>query len=120
MTGQPTALDQLIGTGDGQRATFQLVKHYGDSADPQSRPITRPRPETVLISIGGAPTSAWSHLGKGLIQLEQTPASDDEIRAGFLFDVPVRFAEDRLDLSGARFKAGEVPSVPLIEIRESE
>ena len=120
MTGQPTALDQLIGTGDGQRATFQLVKHYGDSADPQSRPITRPRPETVLISISGAPTTTWSHLGKGLIQLDQTPALDEEIRAGFLFDVPVRFAEDRLDLSGARFKAGEVPSVPLIEIRESE
>ena len=33
-------------------------------------------------------------------------------------DVPVRFAEDRLSLSRATFAAGEIPSVPLIEIRE--
>ena len=40
-------------------------------------------------------------------------------RAGFLFDVPVRFAEDRLDITGAAFAAGEAPSVPLIEMREA-
>jgi hypothetical protein len=32
--------------------------------------------------------------------------------------VPVRFAEDRLSLSRATFEAGEIASVPLIEIRE--
>ena len=42
------------------------------------------------------------------------------MRAGFRFDVPVRFAEDRLSLSRATFAAGEIPSVPLIEIRESD
>ena len=31
---------------------------------------------------------------------------------------PVRFAEDRLEVSGAAFAAGEAPSVPIIEIRE--
>jgi len=40
------------------------------------------------------------------------------VRAGFRIDVPVRFAEDRLDVSGVNFAAGEAPSVPLIEIRE--
>ncbi|MEL7218571.1 MAG: DUF2460 domain-containing protein, partial [Pseudomonadota bacterium] len=42
-----------------------------------------------------------------------------EIRAGFLFDVPVRFAEDRIDISGVNFSAGEAPSVPLVELREA-
>ena len=40
------------------------------------------------------------------------------VEAGFRFDVPVRFAEDRLSLSRATFEAGEIPSVPLIEVRE--
>lgn len=38
--------------------------------------------------------------------------------AGFRFDVPVRFAEDRLAVNRATFAAGEAPSVPLVEIRE--
>jgi uncharacterized protein (TIGR02217 family) len=41
------------------------------------------------------------------------------VRAGFRFDGPVRFAEDRRSLSRATFEAGEVASVPLIEIREA-
>jgi len=38
--------------------------------------------------------------------------------AGFLFDVPVRFADDRLEIDRETFAAGLVPSVPLVEIRE--
>jgi len=48
----------------------------------------------------------------------QAPAVGAEVRAGFLFDVPVRFATDRLDINAAAFAAGEAPSVPLIEVRE--
>jgi uncharacterized protein (TIGR02217 family) len=40
------------------------------------------------------------------------------VRAGYRFDVPVRFAEDRLSLSRATFAAGEAASVPLVEVRE--
>jgi phage portal protein BeeE len=32
---------------------------------------------------------------------------------------PERVAEDRLDVNGANFAAGEAPSVPLVEIREA-
>ncbi len=55
----------------------------------------------------------------GVIRFDEAPAAGAEVRAGFRFDVPVRFAEDRLDISGATFAAGEAPSVPLIEIREA-
>ena len=51
--------------------------------------------------------------------LDETPQAGVEVRAGFLFDVPVRFAEDRLAISVAGFAAGQAPSVPLIEIREA-
>ena len=38
--------------------------------------------------------------------------------AGYLFDTPVRFAEDRIEVNRATFLAGEAPSVPLVEGRE--
>ena len=113
--GEPAAQDEFIGTGDGLAADFQLCRNYGE----QKRPITRPEEGSILVSVDGAPASGWSHLGKGVIRFDAPPAVGAEIRAGFRFDVPVRFAEDRLDVSGATFAAGEAPSVPLIEIREA-
>jgi uncharacterized protein (TIGR02217 family) len=40
------------------------------------------------------------------------------ITAGFLFDVPVRFDIDRLDIELTSFDAAEAPAIPLIEVRE--
>lgn len=118
MTGTPTMLDQLIAIADGVRADFQLVKSYG-GAEPQVRPITRPRAETLVVSVGGAASTAWTLGEKGALRFLTAPPAGADIRAGFRFDVPVRFAEDRLDVAAVNFAAGEAPSVPLIEIRES-
>lgn len=118
LTGTPLATDQLIGVGDGLNSTFQLVKSYGSESDPQQRAITRPRAGTLLVSIGSVPSTDWTLVEGGKITFSEAPADGAEIRAGFLFDVPVRFAEDRLDISGATFAAGEAPSVPLVELRE--
>jgi uncharacterized protein (TIGR02217 family) len=63
-------------------------------------------------------TGGWSLGEKGEIAFDTPPAAGTAIAAGFRFDVPVRFAEDRLAVSLATFAAGEVPSVPLIEVRE--
>ena len=113
--GEPTATDEAIGTGDGLATDFRLQRNYGD----QVRPITRPEEGSILVSLDGVPASGWAHLGKGLIRFDTAPAAGVQVRAGFRFDVPVRFAEDRLDISGATFAAGEAPSVPLVEIREA-
>lgn len=118
MIGSPTMLDQLIGIGDGIRADFQLIKSYG-GGQPQVRPITRPRPETLMVSVGGAASTAWTLSESGVLRFLAAPPEGAEVRAGFLFDVPVRFAEDRLDVSSVNFAAGEAPSIPLIELRET-
>lgn len=118
MTGVPTPMDQIIGFGDGLAGTYQLSKSYGGGGEPQIRLITRPRPETLRISVDGVETDAFALSPGGRIVLEDAPSPGAVVRAGFLFDVPVRFAEDRLDVTGAAFAAGEAPSVPLIEIRE--
>jgi uncharacterized protein (TIGR02217 family) len=72
----------------------------------------------VTVSIDGVETDGWTLEDKGVILFAEAPGEGAAISAGFLFDVPVRFAEDRLDISGAAFAAGEAPSVPLIELRE--
>lgn len=119
MTGSPTMLDQKIGIGNGLTASFQLIKTYGTGDEPQIRAITRPRADTLKISIDGLPAANWSLDPGGMVIFDIPPAAGAVVRAGFLFDVPVRFAEDRLDVTGANFAAGEAPSVPLIEVREA-
>ncbi|MEO1731801.1 MAG: DUF2460 domain-containing protein, partial [Pseudomonadota bacterium] len=119
MTGTPTMADQLIAIGDGATADFQLVKSYGSGDEPQVRPITRPREDTLIVSIDNMLATGWSLGEKGILTFTEAPAEGASIRAGFLFDVPVRFAEDRIDISGVNFAAGEAPSIPLIELRET-
>lgn len=118
LTGTPTMTDQKIGTGDGLTATHRLIKSYGEGADPQVRFITRPRADTIIISVNGVATTDWVLEQGGRIVLGSAPMPGAEVRAGFLFDVPVRFAEDRLDITTTTFAAGEAPSVPLVELRE--
>ena len=118
-TSTPSATDQLLGFGDGETTRFALVKRYGDGAEPQVRRITRPRAGSVRLSVDGVETGAFTLDPLGQLVFDQVPADGAEVRAGFLFDVPVRFAEDRLALSAAGFAAGQAPSVPLIEIKEA-
>jgi uncharacterized protein (TIGR02217 family) len=118
MTGTPGMFDQLLGTGDGLRADFPLFKTYGTGGDPQIRPITRPRADTLMVSVGDAASTGWTLRQGGVISFLAPPPAGIKVRAGFLFDVPVRFAEDRIDISAVNFAAGEAPSIPLIELRE--
>jgi uncharacterized protein (TIGR02217 family) len=119
MNGTPTGLDQRIGTGDGSRTVFPLTKQYGGGDEPQVRRITRPVAGSVKVSVDGALlATGWTLDPLGVINFAVPPAAGAVVRAGFLFDVPVRFAEDHLQVSGATFAAGEAPSVPVIEIRE--
>ncbi|MCT2399198.1 DUF2460 domain-containing protein [Novosphingobium mangrovi (ex Huang et al. 2023)] len=120
MTGGPTPLDQVLGSGDGLRTEFALVKTYGEDNAAQIRRITRPDVATLLVSIDGAMQAGnWAPGDLGTIAFDTPPAAGAVVRAGFLFDVPVRFAEDQLEVSGAAFAAGEAPSVPVVEIREA-
>lgn len=115
----PSPIDQRLGTGDGVRAEFALTRHYGESADAQVRRITRPVAGSIRVAADGVEmTDGWAHAGMGVIAFDTAPAAGAVLTAGFRFDVPVRFAEDRLEINRATFAAGEAPSVPLVEIRE--
>ncbi|MFZ4687730.1 MAG: phage distal tail protein, Rcc01695 family [Polymorphobacter sp.] len=115
-----TATDQRLGIGDGGATRFKLVKHYGDAADPQTRRITRPVAGSVRVAAGGVVmTSGWSLGDGGHVDFVVAPAAGMVVTAGYDFDVPVRFAADRIDVSLAGWRAGDLPSVPLVEVREA-
>ena len=118
MTGTPTAADQLIGVGDGIQTRFSLTKSYGTAGDAEHRPITRPVAASVLVSVDGTAVSGWSLAPKGVISFTVPPPAGKQVRAGFYFDVPVRFETDSLSIDSASFLAGEAATVPLIEVRE--
>jgi uncharacterized protein (TIGR02217 family) len=114
-----TPLDQWLGAGDGGRTRFSLVKHYGEGEMRQTRRITRPVPGSVMIAVDGiVRLTGWQLAEGGHIDFDMPPPAGASVTAGFGFDVPVRFAADRIDVSIAGWRAGELPSVPLVEIRE--
>lgn len=116
MTGTPTDADVLLGVGDGARLRFPLIKPYGAG---EVRRITRPIEGSVAVSLDGVAADGWELAEAGVIEFADPPAVGVGVRAGFLFDVPVRFEEPTLRVSRSTYLAGELVSVPLIEVREA-
>jgi uncharacterized protein (TIGR02217 family) len=122
MNGAVSASDQLIGTGNGTQSMFQLVKVYGAAFAPYSRFITKPVMGSVQVMVAGVSKLPGTHCdvdhATGIITFRSghIPASGQIVTAGFEFDVPVRFDTDRLEVDLASFDAGEIPSIPLVEI----
>ncbi|MEQ8876913.1 MAG: DUF2460 domain-containing protein [Phycisphaerales bacterium] len=118
---EPGPEDQVIAVGDDVTAAFQLMKRYRSGEQVYDRPIYKPVAGTVRVALGDVPQQEGVHFevdtATGLVTFEHPPNEGAEIRAGFEFDVPVRFATDRIETSLASFQAGEVPSVPVVEMR---
>jgi len=112
--GDPGPLDQPIGVGDGVAVRFALVKHHGE----QQRRITRPVIGSLRVALDGVETNRFVAVDGGWVVLDVAPAAGVPVTAGFRFDVPVRFADDKLSVNRSTFLAGEAASVPLIEVRE--
>lgn len=115
----PTPLDQPLGTGTGSERSFRLVKIYGDRAARFERPVEKPVSGTVRVAVGGVEVRAGDvtvDTATGLVTLRTAPAAGAAITAGFEFDVPVRFATDRLEVSLEAFAAGRIPAITLVEI----
>lgn len=114
-----SASDQAIGAGDGATVMFQLTKAYTSGGETYTRDIKKPVGGTVVVALDGTPQgSGWSvDTATGIVTFDAAPAQGAAITAGFEFDVPVRFDTDRLDVNLANFNAGEIPSIPIVEVR---
>ena len=117
----PAASDQQIGVGDGTGSVFQLVKEYASGPQAYARPIVKPVPGTVRLAVGGVALFEGTDFSvdhaTGLVSTVVSPVAGAIVTAGFEFDVPVRFDTDRIAASLAGFAAGEIPSIPVVEVR---
>jgi uncharacterized protein (TIGR02217 family) len=115
--------DQEIGTGDGVTAALQLVKTYGGLYAPYRRPIAKPAAGSVRVAVAGSEVAAGTAFTcdttTGVVTFlpGHVPGAGAEVTAGFLFDVPVRFDTDYLEVDLSAFAAGAIPKIPLLEIK---
>jgi uncharacterized protein (TIGR02217 family) len=116
----PGPLDQGLGTGDGTARTFPLLKRYGAAFAPYDRPIRKPVAGSVRVAVNGAELASAAFTVEtttGLVTLATAPEAGAAVSAGFLFDVPVRFATDRIEIDYRAIEAGIVPDIPIVELR---
>lgn len=120
-TGEVAFDDQVIAIGDGETTRFQLNKTYRSGDNTYKRPITKPVLGTVRIGVEQdemkESVDYSLDLTSGEVVFVVPPADELAIVAGFEFDVPVRFDTDRIQTSVASFQAGDVPNVPVVEVR---
>ncbi|MDR0809749.1 MAG: DUF2460 domain-containing protein [Gemmobacter sp.] len=112
-------LDQLIGTGNDAQTEFQLVRHYASGPRTWTRAIAKPVAGTVRVALGGVEqVSGWAvDPATGILAFDAAPGNGVAVRAGFEFDVPVRFDSDTLDVTLDIERLGSITSIPLVEIR---
>ncbi|AVW90769.1 DUF2460 domain-containing protein [Celeribacter baekdonensis] len=113
--------DQIVAYGDGETTQFQLTKNYQSGDAVYVRPVKKPVLGTVKAGVQGQELFEaidWEvDTLTGMITFATPPAENAAVSAGYEFDVPVRFDTNRIATSVASFQAGEVPNVPIVEVR---
>ena len=121
----PASDDCAIGTGTGALAAFQIVKVYTQGAYTRTRRILKPISGTLLVAVAGSGKTETTHYTvnytTGIITFTEgnIPTNGQAVTAGFEFDVPVRFATDRLSININDYNAGAA-QVPLIELKSGD
>ena len=112
-----SALDQVIGLGDGATRSFQLIKRYASGEAWIERLIAKPVEGTVVLAVNGFATTAFEvDVMSGLVTFDIAPGDGAVLTAGFAFDVPVRFDADQISVALAGHEAVRVLRAALVEI----
>ncbi len=113
--------DQHLADGDGSTQEFQLRKAYRSSNETYWRPITKPVEGSILVELDDQllvhASDYFVNLETGKIAFTTPPPTGVRITAGFEFDVPVRFELDSIEVSVTSFSSGQIPNIPVIEVR---
>jgi len=117
----PSPFDQYLGAGDGATAAFQLVKQVNAAAGLPPRPILKPVSGSVRVAVDGAelePGDFTVDHAAGIVAFlpGAVPLAGQSVTAGFRFDVPARFDTDELRTDIVGFRAGQIPSIPILEV----
>jgi len=118
---KPDRGDQQIALGDGVTTRFQLIKTYRSGGHTYARPIKKPVQGSVVIAVEQDDKKDTIDYTvddtTGMITFVHPPDPDTRVFAGYEFDVSVRFDSDSLLTNIASFHAGQVPDIPVREVR---
>ncbi len=84
------------------------------------REIRKPVAGSVRVAVAGieaAPGDFTVDEATGRIEFAEPPTVGRVVTAGFLFDTPVRFDSDRIEVTLEGFDAARMVAMPLIELR---
>ena len=122
--------DQLMFTTDGSTSTFQMFKRYSSGGINYDRDITKPIAsgwvvtvnavsQTVVYNTSPSASQVAINTLTGVVTLGSTHAatSSQAVKLTGEFDVPVRFANDSIDITVEHFDAGNIPQIPIIEVK---
>lgn len=114
---------QTIGTGDGVKTAFQLIKTYTTGSNTYTRTIRKPVSGTLTgVTVNGvakvSPTDYTVDYTTGVLTFVTPPANTHVVAvAACEFDVPVRFDIDKLPVVHDAWQIESLSSIPLVEIR---
>lgn len=115
-----TAVNQVLGVGDGVRTTYQLRKSYGSGG--YTKVVRKPVPGTVQVRVGGVlqvqGTAYTLDTTTGLLTFlaPHIPLAGQAVTWSGEFDKPARFDIDQLNITYNDLVYATV-SVPVVEVR---
>ncbi len=117
--GDYRGVGQVLGSGDGSTAQFQLVKRYGSGGVEEVRTIHKPVSGSVSLYLNSVLQESGVSVDdtSGLVTFSAAPGSGVVVSADFEFDVPVRFDTDRLNASLDAHSVYSWSDIPLVELR---
>ncbi|TAE80782.1 MAG: TIGR02217 family protein [Alphaproteobacteria bacterium] len=112
-------VNQSLGTGNGTKTAFQLVKNYFSGSNSYSRDIKKPVSGTVKIYLNSILQSSGFTIDHttGMVTFSSAPANGVLVNADFDFDVPVRFDADQLAVRIDGPGQYLWDAIPIVEIR---
>ena len=112
-------VNQSLGTGNGTKTAFQLVKNYFSGSNSYSRDIKKPVSGTVKIYLNSILQSSGFTIdhATGMVTFSSAPANGVLVNADFDFDVPVRFDADQLAVRIDGPGQYLWDAIPIVEIR---
>ena len=110
---------QNIGTGDGARTQFQLIRTYSNGGTEEYRVVSKPVTGSVSVYKNGVLQTSGVTINHttGLVVFTVAPENGVVVTANFEFDVPVRFDTDKLSATLDAYGVQSWLDIPLIEVR---
>lgn len=116
-----TDTPQTIGTGDAAQTVFPVVRRYATASFTFDRVLERYNASPAArVFLDGIEQFSGFTLQPDSATVTFTSPPGGGVLVGVIceFDVIVRFATDKLDISLETFDAGFIPEVPIIEVRD--